>query len=195
VLTLAVTFMHLGQFHLGRRFGAGTQIVTVAWIAIYVLVPLLMLIIMIVQARAPGADPPRQAGLPAWLYAVLGVQAIVLLGFGLALFAKPGQAAPLWPWKLTPLVAQATGAWLISLGVAAAHALVERDARRLRPGAVGYILLAVLQAIALARYPHEFAWGSASGIVYLIFLATMLLTGAALARGTRRRSPNPEETS
>ena len=99
----------------------------------------------------------------------------------------PGQAAPLWPWSLTPLVAQATGAWLISLGVAAVHALLERDARRLRPAAAGYILLAVLQAIALARYPHEFGWGSSSGIVYLIFLATMLLTGAvALARGRAR---------
>lgn len=195
VLTLAATLMHLGQFHLGRQFGTGTRVVTVAWIAIYVLVPVLMLIVLAVQARTPGADPPRSATLPAWLCAVLAVQAIVLLGFGIALFAVPGSAAPLWPWTLTPLVAQATGAWLISLGVAAAHALAERDARRLRPGAVGYILLAVLQAIALARYPHEFAWGSASGIVYLIFLATMLLTGAALARGTRRRSPNPEETS
>jgi len=38
-LTLAVTLMHLGQFHLGRHFAAGTQIVTVAWIAIYALVP------------------------------------------------------------------------------------------------------------------------------------------------------------
>jgi hypothetical protein len=118
---------------------------------------------------------------------VLVVQAVVLLGFGIALFAVPGRAAPLWPWSLTPLVAQATGAWLISLGVAAVHALLERDARRLRPAAAGYILLAVLQAIALARYPREFGWGSGSGIVYLIFLATMLLTGAvALARGRAR---------
>lgn len=187
VLTLAVTFMHLGQFHLGRRFGAGTQIVTMAWIAIYVLVPLLMLIIMIVQARAPGADPPRQAGLPAWLYAVLGVQAIVLLGFGLALFAVPEQAAPLWPWKLTPLVAQATGAWLISLGVAAGHALLERDARRLRPAAVAYILLAVLEFIALGRYPHRFDWQSPAGVIYLAFLATTLLSGGViLARGLPR---------
>ena len=63
-LTLVVTFMHLGQFHLGSRFGAGTQIVTMAWIAIYVLVPVLMLIILIVQARAPGADPPRRRACP-----------------------------------------------------------------------------------------------------------------------------------
>jgi hypothetical protein len=70
------------------------------------------------------------------------------------------------------------------LGVAAAHALLERDARRLRPAAVGYLLLGGLQIIALARYPHRFDWQSASGIVYLIFLATVLLTGAVgLARG------------
>ena len=187
VLTLAVTLTHLGQLHLGGRFAAGTQIVTVAWIAIYVLVPVLMLILLAVQARTPGADPPRSAGLPAWLYAVLAAQAIVLLGLGIALFAAPGQAAPLWPWKLTPMMAQATGAWLISLGVAAGHALLERDARRLRPAAVGYILLAVLLSIALARYPHQFEWRSASGIVYLIFLVTMLLTGAVgLARGLPR---------
>ena len=188
VLTLVATLMHLGQFHLGAQFGTGTRIVTVAWIAIYVLVPVLMLIVLVVQARTPGVDPPRSAGLPAWMYAVLAAQATVLLGFGVALFAAPGPAAPLWPWKLTPLVAQATGAWLISLGVAAAHALLEKDARRLRPAAIGYIVLAVLQFIALARYPHRFAWGSAAGIVYVIFLATMVLTGAAgLARGQSRR--------
>ena len=187
VLTLVATLMHLGQFHLGARYATGTRIVTVGWFAIYVLVPLLMLIVLVVQARAPGADPPRSAGLPAWIYAVLAVQAIVLLGFGVALFAVPTHAAPLWPWKLTPLVAQATGAWLISLGVAAAHALLERDARRLRPAAVGYVLLALLQSIALARYPNHFAWDSAAGIIYLIFLATMLLTGVVwLARGLSR---------
>ena len=187
VLTLAATLTHLGQLHLGSQHPAGTQIVTVAWIAIYVLVPALMLILLVVQARTPGADPPRIAVLPVWLCAVLAAQAIVLLGLGIALFAAPAQAAPLWPWSLTPMMAQATGAWLIALAVAAGHALLERDARRLRPAAVGNILLAVLLFIALARYPHQFAWQSASGIAFLVFLATMLLTGAAgLARGLPR---------
>ena len=184
VLTLVATLLHLDKFHFGGSFAADTQILTWAWIAIYVLVPLLMLIVCTVQARTPGVDPPRSAPLPIWLLATLAVQAIILLGFGVALFAVPAQAVPLWPWKLTPLLAQATGAWLISLGVAASHSLLERDARRLRPAAAGSILLAVLLAIALARYPHQFEWRSVSGIVYLIFLATMLLTGVAgLARG------------
>lgn len=34
-------------------------------------------------------------------------------------FAAPGPAARAWPWQLTPLAAQATGAWLIGLGGAA----------------------------------------------------------------------------
>jgi hypothetical protein len=187
VLTLTATLLHLGQFHLGSQFAAGTRTVTVAWIAIYVLVPVLMLVIFGVQARTPGIDPPRSAPLPVWLYGVLAAQAIVFLGVGVALFAAPRSAAPLWPWQLTPLVAQATAAWLISLGVAAAQAIVERDARRLRPAAVGYLLLAVLQAIALARYPHQFHWGTGPGIIYLIFLGVMVLTGAVgLARGMPR---------
>ena len=201
VLTLTATLLHLGQFHLGGRFPTGTRIVTVAWIAIYVLVPVLMLVVLAVQARTPGVDPPRSAPLPVWLYGVLAAQAIVFLGIGIALFAAPAQAAPLWPWKLTPLVAQATAAWLISLGVAAAQALVERDARRLRPAAVGYLLLAVLQAIALARYPHQFHWGTGPGIIYLIFLGVMVLTGAGgLARGMPRagrprKVPRPAQPS
>ena len=195
VLTLAVTLTHLSQLHLGARSPAGTQIVTAAWIAIYLLVPALMLVLLAAQARTPGTDPPRSAGLPAWLYVVLGAQAIVLLGLGIALFVAPGQTAPLWPWNLTPMMAQATGAWLISLGVAAGHALAERDARRLRPAAVGYILLAVLLFIALARYPHQFEWRSGSGIAYLVFLATMLLTGAvSLTRGRQHPTRQPVRT-
>ena len=189
VLTLVATLQHLDKLHLGGSFAIGTQIVTWGWIAIYALVPLLMLIVLAIQLRIPGGDPQRSAALPAWVYGVLAGQAVVLLGLGVALFAAPAQTAPLWPWKLTPLLAQATGAWLISLGVAAAHALMERDARRLRPAAVGYVLFAVLQSIALARYPHLFQWRSPSGVVYLIFLATILLTGAvALARSARDRS-------
>jgi hypothetical protein len=162
-----------------------------AWIAIYVLVPALLLVVFAVQARTPGVDPPRSAPLPAWMLVLLGAQGLLLLGAGIALFAAPGPAAAMWPWKLTPLLAQASGAWLISLGVAAVHAIRERDARRLRPAAVGYILLTVLQAIALVRFPDRFAWGSTSGVIYLIFLGTMLLVGAAGVACAARRESSP----
>jgi hypothetical protein len=89
-----------------------------------------MLIVMIVQARTPGMDPPRSAPLPSWPLAMLAAEAVVLLGFGVALLAAPEQAASLWPWKLTSLLAQATGAWLISLGVAAGLATLRLNRSR-----------------------------------------------------------------
>jgi len=194
VLTLVASLLHLDKFHLGAAFAAGTRVVTWAWLAIYVLVPLLMVFVLIVQARTPGSDPIRQAPLPRWVRAVLAGQAVVLLGVGVALFALPDQASEFWPWTLTPLLAQVTGAWLISLGVAAVHAQYERDARRLRPAAVGYLLLVVLQVIALARYPALFAWGSAAGVSYVIVLGSMLVVGAAgLIIGAAARGPRAQE--
>jgi len=188
LLTLVATLAHLGLFHLGGQFAVSTRIVTWAWIAIYTVVPLLMLIVAAVQLRTPGTDPPRSAPLPGWARGLLAGQAVVLLGFGVALFAAPGQAAPWWPWKLTPLLAQATGAWLIGFGVAAAHELAERDARRLIPASASSVLLALLQFIVLARYPGRFEWSSAAGVIYLAFLATMLVTGGV---GLARARPRP----
>jgi hypothetical protein len=191
LLTLVATLMHLDLFHLGGQFAISTRLVTWAWIAIYVTVPLLMLIIVAVQLRTPGGDPPRSAPLPPWVYGLLAIQAVVLLSFGVALFAAPALASSWWPWKLTPLLAQATGAWLIGFGVAAAHELAERDARRLVPASFSSVLLAVLQFIALARYPGRFEWSSAAGVIYLIFLATMLISGGVGLSRARPRQATP----
>ena len=177
VLTLVVTLLHLDLFHFGGQFAVSTRIVTWAWVAIYILVPSLMVIILGMQLRTPGLDPPRSAPLPGWVCGLLAGQAVVLLGLGVALFAAPGPAISWWPWKLTPMLAQATGAWLIGFGVASAHELAERDARRVRPASFSSVVLAVLQLIVLARYPDRFEWSSAAGVIYLALLATMLVTG------------------
>ena len=73
LLTLVATLLHLGLFHLGGQFATSTRLVTWAWIAIYTVVPLLMLIILAVQLRTPGGDPPRSAPLPGWVYGLLAV--------------------------------------------------------------------------------------------------------------------------
>ena len=136
--------------------------------------------------------PAGRAVLPGWVCGLLAVQAVVLLSMGVALFVAPGPAASWWPWTLTPLLAQATGAWLIGFGVAAAHQLAERDARRLLPASFSSVLLAVLQLIALARYPGRFEWSSAAGVIYLAFLVMMLATGGvALARARLRPGAPP----
>src|SRR5215469_1133989 len=56
LLTLVATLLHLNLLHLGGRFAVSTRLVTWAWIGIYVVVPLLLLIILAVQLRTPGGD-------------------------------------------------------------------------------------------------------------------------------------------
>lgn len=190
VLTLVVTLIHIEDFHLGDEFETTTLAVTWLWIAVYTFVPIAMAVIWFAQVRSPGIDPPRHVLLPAWLRALVAVQAVALAGLGVALLVAPEWAAGGWPWSLTPLTARAIGAWLASLGVVAAHALWEDDAVRLIPAAIAYLVFGVLQTVALIRYPETMEWTTLPGVAYVLFLAiTFLIGGATLHLARRTNSP------
>jgi hypothetical protein len=179
VLTLLATLLHLDKFHFGSSFGFATQFVTWAWVFIYTVVPVLMVVVWHRQQRAPGADPPRTHPFPWWLRALVGTQALLLLAVGVGLFAAPATTADWWPWSLTPLTARAIGAWSISLGVAAGHALWEHDAVRVRPAAYAYLAFAALETVALLRFADDGDWASVAGVVYLVLLVSSAITGVA----------------
>lgn len=182
VLTLVVTLIHLGHFHFDAEAPI-TLATTWAWLIVYAVVPVIMALILVLQRRRPGEDPPRTAPLSRGLQWMLLAQGTILAAVGLALLLAPRTIAPLWPWSLMPLCARAIGAWLVSLGVAAAHAAWENDYQRIRPAAASYLVLVALQLVALARFPGDFAWGSRAGMLYLAFLAWMLGLGILLNLG------------
>lgn len=177
VLTLVVTLVHLENFHLGGEFEAATRAVTWIWIAIYAAVPVLMAVLMVVQRRRSGGDPARAVSPPTWLVWLVGAQAVLLLVVGTALLIAPTDVESVWPWELSALTGRAVGAWLFSLGVAAGHAVWERDPGRLRPAAAAYVVFGVLQGVALLRYPQVRDWTSAGSIVYVAFLVSALVVG------------------
>ena len=186
-LMLVATLLHLDRFHLDSAFGW-------VWLAVYVVVPPLMLALLVHQLRVPGRDPPRRAPLRPWLRLVLCFHAAVLLALGAALFLLPQTAAPLWPWMLTPLTGRAIGAWLLALGVAAAHLSWENDVERGHVAMPGYAVLGGLELVALARYPGALDWGEPRAWVYLLFLLSVLAVGlygwrAASSLGSPRRGP------
>jgi hypothetical protein len=185
-LTFATTVLHLDKFHLGTRFAASTQFVTWVWILVYALVPVLMSIVLVLQLRAAGVDEPRRNPLPLWLRVVLGLHAVVLLTFGFALFGAPSGTSWLWPWTLTPLTARAIGAWLLSLGLAAIQVNVENDWRRATVATHSYVLLGILEFLALLRYPDSVDWARPAAAMYVLFLASVLLVGIYGLVTTRR---------
>ena len=175
-LTTIATFLHFDRFHTDSSERAAL-LVTYAWIAVYVGVPPVMTVLLVRQLRGAGGDPPRVAPFAAGFRAALGLQAAVMITLGVALFVAPVATAELWPWQLTPLTGRAVGAWLLGLGVAAAHSLGENDWARVRPTAAGVLGLGVFHLIALARFGGDADWDSTSAWIYTGFVVSVLAVG------------------
>lgn len=187
-LTLVVTLIHLDAFHLGGEHVPATRTVAWAWIAIYAVVPVLMAVLWWRQSHLPGSDPPRRRPLPGSVRVALAIQAVVLLPLGAALLLAPAAVAPLWPWPLTALTGRAVGAWLLSLGVVAAHGLREADAERIRPAAAGSLVFTGLQVVALARHGDALS-GAVRTVAYVALLSTFVVVGVGTFVALRRPVP------
>jgi hypothetical protein len=185
LLTTLTTLLHLDRFHFGSE-RLETQIALWAWLAVYVLVPPLLVFALFIQTRPPIYDPPRHYPL-AWLLRWgLFAQGLVLLVFGATLYVAPEAIAPLWPWDLTPLTARAIAAWIIAVGVAAFHATAENDHMRVRPAVVSYIFFGLLQAVVLLVYSGSVQWNETGTWVYVGMVGVILTTGVvALVAGLR----------
>ncbi|MDL1870751.1 hypothetical protein FBR05_00940 [Deltaproteobacteria bacterium PRO3] len=178
-LLLVATLLHYDKFHWRSVFGW-------AWLLVYVAVPPLLLYLLIRQWRSPGEIGPRLRPMPFWLRGVLFLEGLYLLGLGAWMFWEPAQAAPYWPWKLTPLTARAVASWLCGIGISALQVPLENDFDRIGPPLLTFTAIGVLQVVALIRFPGDFIWSSLSGVYYLLFLANILFLGSYSLHLSRR---------
>src|SRR5918996_153068 len=148
VLLLVATLIRLDKFDLDSVFGW-------FWLVVYIAVPPLLVVLVVRQHRAAGPVPPGAEGLALGARALLVAQATVMLALGGALFVAPTSADALWPWALTPLTAEAIGAFLVGFGIAAAGALWEDDLDRLEGSALAYATLGLLELAALAIHSDD----------------------------------------
>lgn len=177
VLLSLTTFLHLDKFHLASPMWL-TQFVTWVWIVIYVIVPPLLLLMMITQARSPEARMKGQHPLPSWMRLGFATLAVMTLGAGLALFLAPSMVAAFWPWALAPLAARTTGAWFFAFGVICLNLWLENDIQNGAGSCASLCVFCGLQFVVLARYPSAVDWGNGLAWAYVLFLALGLgLTG------------------
>ncbi|MDQ0664081.1 hypothetical protein QFZ35_002579 [Arthrobacter ulcerisalmonis] len=194
-LTFGVTLLHLDRFHLSPDSGPLAQAATWAWLAIYAIVPVAMLVVSWMQIRslrtAPGPVPARRPVLPPALRLLMLAIAGVLLLNGVALLAVPAYAATWWPWTLSELTARAIGAWLVGLGWSAAQGQFSADLGTVRPVALTSVAFVILQVLALLRYGDVLRWPSAQAIGFVTVLLAIGVAGAwalALSRSSVARA-------
>jgi predicted transporter len=186
-LTLAVTLIHLGKFHLGASSGL-TRALTWGWLAIYVGVPPVLAFLWWRQARAAAGTVPTGRLLPPPIRAALGVQGAVMLAVGVGLLVAPIQVARLWAWPLTALTGRAVGAWLVGLGIVAAQSWSTNRREVVAIAFPAVTVFATLQLAVLAGFAHSLHWDQAPVWCYLLFLASLLTVGVAGLIGVTRHS-------
>ena len=148
------------------------------WLIVYIVVPPLLVYLIVEQVREAGPVPRGSGSLPVAAWVCLAAQGAAMVGIGGALFVFPESADAAWPWTLTPLTAQAIGAFLVGFGIAAGWALVEADIDRLHGPARAYATLGVLELAAVAIHSDDLTASGLGTAIYTAFWVTVLATGA-----------------
>lgn len=145
LVVLAVTVLSATLIHEDRFFWDYS--LTWLWTAVYVVVPPLVLVFWRLQERAEGPAPAADRRLGA-LRARSAVLGAVLGAVGAGLFVLPTQAADVWPWPLTPLLARVIAGWyLLSASVLLTAAVSLRRAHEVP---IAYATLGTWSALLLA---------------------------------------------
>lgn len=187
---LVATLLHLDRFHLDEGGVAG--VVAWIWLVVYVIVPPTLVAVIVVQRRLPGGDPPVVAPLPGPVRVALVVLGALSLLGGAVLFAVPEDLADVWPWPISALTGRAIASWLLGLGVAAVHAAIEDDLRRLRAGVPALAVIGALGLVALLRHGDDLTGGALGTGLTVAYLATLLVLGGGGAL-LERRSARPAQ--
>ena len=172
VFILVATLMHNDRFHLTDG-PLAARVAGWSWLIVYIAFPAVVAVLIIMQIRSRGGDPPVTRPMSRLLVVALAVQGAVLLATGVALWAVPLRMSDAWPWALTPLTGRAIGSWALALGFAALYAITERDLPRLRPAAITYFVFAVLELSALARFADDVRWDNGWTYVYIVVLLSI----------------------
>ena len=181
-LILAATLIHLDTFAMETVRGR-------LWLLLYAGLPPGVLLLLALQRRQPGTDPPVQRPIERWAAIALALGAVALLSLGAALYAFPADTADWWPWPLTELTARMIGAWLAAIGATLAAVVIERDWTRVTAAMIYLAAVAAAHLATLARHPGTVEWGTAAAWLYVAVCVTLL---ALAYHGIRAHSmPGP----
>ena len=172
LITLA-TFLHLQPFHFHSSI-LGARIAAWAWLVVYILDPILVVVAVVLQLRIAGDDPPVLNPVAPWARAVVGINGVGTFIVGLALFVVPHRLFGYWPWQLTTLTAQTTACGFLAIAAASIFFVRERSWARARVGTLPFLTMSLLQLLGLLRYEGRVEWGRAATWLYLVFLLAIV---------------------
>lgn len=178
-LIFVVSVLNLGAFDLSS-FSAW------AWLISYFVYPLAALFLAWNRTRSSRPPEIEDGSIRGWERSYLFVQGGVMVVLAVALLVAPGLVAPLWPWKVTALLAHFYSGPLLAFGYSSvefARIGTAADRRTLYPAMLGFtvcVLLASFVHSSLFSIGDVSAWLWFSGFaIATLFLAAITVFGLA----------------
>jgi hypothetical protein len=166
-MLFVVSLLYLDQFDFTRSQAW-------VWFGAYLVYPLIAIWLTWMhrgdaQSRGESLLPTRPAGsgLPKWVRRYLLSQGLVMIVLALALLLAPGLMVPIWPWKITPLLAQIYSAPFLSYGVMSLLLAYAREWSEIRIAVVAILIFTA--GVLIASLIHLALFSAANPAVWLWF--------------------------
>jgi hypothetical protein len=172
LLALA-TVLHWDRFHFGH-------ISFITWATLYLVTPVLLLAVLVVNWRADRGRPDAIDTTIPWpariVLAVFGVASLVA---GLALFLAPQVAIGSWAWDVTPLTARVVGTVLTLPGTVHLWLLLDSRWSSFRCIFQAQMVSLVFMNLAVVLCREQLLWGN-PGTLPVVATLVVALVGYAL---------------
>ena len=166
-----ISLLNLGAFDLGLL---PVQI----WFASYIIYPIIAIWMTVRQPNLMQAASLPGPELDRWAKGFLLVQGILMSALALTLFSAPSFMSTLWPWKVTPLLAQMYAGPLLSYGLGSL--LYSRQAQWLGIRAIVPAMLVFSALTVVVSFLHVSLF-SFSQIADLLWFGWFIVASILLA--------------
>jgi len=148
------------------------------WFASYIIYPILSIWMTIRQPSMMEAASLPGPALARWAKSFLLVQGILVSMLSVALFFAPGLMSTLWPWKVTPVLAQMYAGPLLSYGLGSF--LFAKQEQALGVRSIVPAMLAFTVTTVIVSFVHISLF-SFNEIVDLLWFAWFIISSLFLA--------------
>jgi hypothetical protein len=159
-----------------RAFDFGLLPVQI-WFASYILYPILAIWMTIRQPNLMQAASLPGPELDRWAKGFFIAQGILMLALAVTLFLVPGFMSTLWPWKVTPLLAQMYAGPLLSYGLGSLWFSTQRQWLGVRAIVPAMLAFSLTTVIVSFLHIGLFSFGEVADLLWFgwfIFATAML---------------------
>jgi len=175
-----ISLLHLEAFDF-------SQLPVWIWFASYLIYPLIAVRMTLKYTRRSSTDKLQEQNLPGWAVGFLLVQGVIVTLLALMLFIFPSLMSSLWPWKVTPLLAQMYAGPLLSYGVGSLMYARQRAWSEIRPVVPAMLAFTLITLVVSMMHRNLFSASELTDwIWFVLFGAGSVGLGALTAQAVRK---------